>query len=325
MTTDAQIGGNLATAALWSSLDSMEGLASSPPQWYDFNYREHVLRIGTESAGGGKVRYVFNHPTERDPANSRPARVRRSSQADIEKEARRMIDEVLNAQLPLTTPCSDVLSARAQHLETLDRHLSELDLPLESAIRLLSQLRSGGSPQEQNAPPPEPQKPLETVPETGGRAPAAENLITSNPVTAPAEIAQRQVSSNGSRDFDAPALISETKQPLHDAGGDSHRTPRWRASRLQWPSKPDFLEMLWTKRGTQIGRELNRRSETVLHMADKLGLPRPKSNHWLKQKYGEVIEIPENIRKQIAELRQAGDGGDRSNQLLKKEVYAHKP
>jgi hypothetical protein len=88
--------GAIGDAAAWASLESMEGIASPARDWYAFNYRDFVLSIGTESAGKGGQRFVFNHPTEWDDKNNRPKRIRRQSQAAIELEARNVIDRELD-------------------------------------------------------------------------------------------------------------------------------------------------------------------------------------------------------------------------------------
>jgi hypothetical protein len=93
---------------------------------------------------------------------------------------------------------------------------------------------------------------------------------------------------------------------------------------IQWPSKPDLLKMLWTKRGTQIGRELHCDADTVFSMAEELGLPRPESTHWLTRKYGDTVEIPDPIKNLIARLRQEAQATSLAAPSVRREETAPK-
>jgi hypothetical protein len=112
-----------------------------------------------------------------------------------------------------------------------------------------------------------------------------------------------------------PPKIAEPATPRESApepGENGNLVERQRMSKLQWPPKADFLELLWTKRGTQIARELNRHDSTVFAMADALELPRPPKDYWLKRKFGDVVEIPDHIKDLIRQLR---EGENRTTSL----------
>lgn len=305
---------------IWSSLASFEGVSFVAPEWYDFHYRDEVLPIGTESAGGGRVRYILNHPTAWDAENDRALRIRRNSKAEIESEARRIIDELVGNQVRLTRAVFESLTARAERLDQIEHQLSALGLSLESVLKSLLKSGTGDLPQPKACAVPQ-EKPVEDdqgknrgvlakeeVPAsvgTTGSVPPTESTNT--------EVAAIATSSNGSLRTPKPEENKGAETSPETIPSEPNPKRRKRASSLVWPPKADFLEMLWTKRGTQIARELNRHSNTVLLKADELGLPRPESNHWLKQKYGEVMEIPEHIRVMIAELRREANSVRPSN------------
>jgi hypothetical protein len=107
----------------------------------------------------------------------------------------------------------------------------------------------------------------------------------------------------------APDLDHHTGVPPASAPGSSaaaetsDRQSRKRTHKVSWPPKADLLEMLWTRCGTQIARELGCDPKSVFKQARLWDLPRPPHTHWLKRKYGDPIVIPEAIAAQIARLR----------------------
>lgn len=296
---------------MWSSLASMEGLEVAAREHYDFSYRDRTIRINTESAGRGAFRYVFNHPTAWDDANNRPARIRRTTKVDIETEGRKAIDELLGNQVQLPRQSFDLLTARSDRLGQIEFQLSSVGLSLESAIASLSRLRFGSS-QQYNNPVASPGAASTDVGETN-KDNDPEAVATPPPTSMASHHPKDLGTATAANDNPKPTAPKKKKDDGSSPRAvDSKTYPerRKRESRIVWPPKADLLEMLWTKRGTQIARELICRPETVFAKADELDLPRPESDHWLRHKYGDAIEIPEHIKALISELRQALPNGN---------------
>jgi len=76
-----------------------------------------------------------------------------------------------------------------------------------------------------------------------------------------------------------PAQIEQGTQPLvgcdpKSPAPESGQKRRRRRIKTQWPSKSEFLQMLWLKRATQIAKDLDCGAPAVLAKADELGLRR---------------------------------------------------
>jgi hypothetical protein len=325
-------------------------------EWYDFKYRDFVLPIGTESDGRGAERFVFNHPTIRDAKNDRPKRFRRDSRAIIEMEARKVIDEILDDQVRLFRKEFQALTERGDRLHRMEQQAAPLSLPLETfidrAVRLSKQLPKGVvltdilqraiDDLEGAQSPTRPVAPSRSLDSgtQGNKAAKTSPISTSavpSPPQAPASERSRPT-AQGIVAAEAAGAVSDEvagargfgPQPSAQTGSLPGAVPvgasRKRRSRMsiQWPSKPDLLKMLWTKRGTQIGRELHCDADTVFSMAEELGLPRPESTHWLTRKYGDTVEIPDPIKNLIARLRQEAQATSLAAPSVRREETAPK-
>jgi hypothetical protein len=324
--------GRNGAANRWASLESMEGIGINTGEWYDFPYRDYVLPIGTESDGRGGKRFVFNHPTTRDLANNRPKRVRRDSRPMIEMEARKVIDEILDNQVRLSREEFQQIHVQLNLLRRLEQAVAPLALSPESfldqLVASLQRLRLGVTSKalveiwtEQLAQ--ASTGATTAVPTTDPALPAkadarvsekqrAKPLDNSVPETEPNALADDGPSSATT----TPAIINENPKPQtlqlapvpSRLESVSEKPKRRRSSPrfdIRWPAKPEFLEWLWTKRGTQIGRELGCDGTTVLAKADELGLERPKPDYWSTKRYGDAVEIPDSIKDMILQLRKA--------------------
>ncbi len=305
-------------ADLWRSLESMEGCEPPSRVWYPFSHREVTLLIGTESAGGGGERFVFNHPTEWDEKNGRPKRVRRRSKSEIEQEARRVVDEMLDKQAQGAGSPAEPPTGQTERLHQLENAFSALGFSFESALELVSQWQSGDSPRS-NGSFPLAEGPVLCGPAENDGTLSREVHGASAPAGNSESLNERECPELSENEAFSDSVLKEPECEDHQnrqaspIAAPSGRKPYKRASKLLWPSKADFLEMLWTKRATEIGRELNRHPRTVTDKADELELPRPDSRHWQKQKYGEVMEIPEHIKALISELRREAQTAADSN------------
>ena len=308
-------------AAAWASLDSLEGIIPATRNWYPFTHRKFVLLIGTESNGNGGERYVFNHPSEWDEKNNRPKRFRRSSKEAIENDARNTIDnELAKSALPggdgpnpprrmaqgaarqVVLSLEMLLDRLAPWLKQLPPEVSPIDA-IEKGMRLLVE----GAGIIKNATPvanldlPATTDALENKRETP--TPSIQIAAGSCGETprppAPAANELGLVEKNAELARVAVLQSSPSAEPPPVAAQLRNN----RKSKVQWPSKPEFLEMLWLKRRTEIARKLGCDASTVLHKAEELGLPRPETMFWARKKYGDPIEIPDRIKAQIAQLR----------------------
>lgn len=269
----------------WASLDGMEGVGVLTGEWYNLLYRGEIVPIGTEGDGRGGSRYVFNHPRDRDARTNRLIRFRRDSKVMIEADARKVIDELLDNQVRISRE-----EVRSMH-EQLDRFRRmeemavlmglELEPFLHQTLKQLQQLPAGVS--------------LEQI-VRAGIASHAETTVVVRSEGPPASPGQT------TSEVSVESMIDSTGVPEAVPPGVSHK--RRKANKdITWPSKPDFLERLWTKRGTQIARELGCRADQVFAKADELRLQRPDPLYWARKKYGDPIEIPETIRQEIEQLR----------------------
>jgi hypothetical protein len=307
----------------WASLASMEGINTTTRQWYLFAYRNEVLSIGRESDGEGGERFVFNHPTEWDLKNNRTKRVRRNSKVVIEMEARKAVDEKLDNEVRLTREKYQALEKQLHRLHRIEEVVAPVGLSLEifldRLVQSLPHLPPKISPAELveigierftematdiTATTPSEIPGSFATTDISGQGPAS-STISSNPALSKAAEAQEtnpatatpvQIGSG------AQASAQVCYDPKSAAPESGHKRRR-RRIKVQWPSKPDFLEMLWHKRGTQIARDLGCWASTVLAKADELGLPRPEPFYWITKKFGEPVEIPESIKILITHLR----------------------
>jgi len=318
---DQHAGGVSGKAEAWASLDSLEGIIPATRNWYPFTHRNVVLLIGTESNGNGGERYVFNHPGEWDEKNNRPKRFRRSSKEAIENDARNVIDNELakpalpggdgpnrpgpmeqGAAPPAVLSLEMLLDRLAPWLKQLSPEASPIEA-IEKGIRLLVE-STGAARNPAPAAAPElpvaaaaPENKLETptpgMPTTAGSGGAAPHPATP-PASEPGSVEKNAaVAPGGASKTPCPAGPGQVAAPLC----------KHRKSKIQWPATPEFLEMLWLQRGTEIARQLGCGAGIVLNKADELGLPRPEPMYWGRKKYGDPVEIPGNIKAQIAQLR----------------------
>jgi len=71
---------------------------------------------------------------------------------------------------------------------------------------------------------------------------------------------------------------------------------------IKWPTKAQFLHMLWEKPATQIAAELGCCQASALMRAKELDLPRPGHGYWQKKPAGIATAVRDDVGILMAKL-----------------------